>query len=500
MELHAAGGLGSFYCRIAAGLRFEDGISVGTSLDLLQDLDDVNLLALLNDLLVRVCLSLHGLLASALLLFLSHLPLGHNLLCVSGECGALQTGKEAMRLLGLRLTLGQRVELELPFHQLALEQVQELLLMLLEIPAHGYADHLLARDVLDALLELLFDRRGTIEERQVADTCSVVLVGRVGHVHLLEETQLTDAEEHASQYCKDVGGHAEVDLGPHEALLRLETPCHQNAVLSGRLGTPGAQDQQRIVDGQRQEQPAHCDGQGPDDEEELEIEVERHTHTGHVLLHEIGVQGPELTALVGLSRLWHADLGTRAVVQSSLQAIGIDDGARADVNHPVVAVLVVAGALGIEGKSALTACAGVRAVGHALRAAVDDAGTADAHLRIWDRLELVDSRACLRGGLHALEVAVGVVTTVIGINGALLRASQELVRIGVHHLLLVALRRCRTLGLQPELWGPAARRAAGLGDKSCLTLWRCHTSGSEHEQSAREQNLHCSESRECRSC
>mmetsp|Transcript_51831 Transcript_51831/g.120912 ORF Transcript_51831/g.120912 Transcript_51831/m.120912 type:complete len:203 (-) Transcript_51831:908-1516(-) len=198
MELHAARQLGGLNGGVTGGLRLEDCVGIGACLDAFQDLDHIHLLALLNDLtLLTVGLGFCGLHPSMLLLLLGHLTLCHNLLGIGSKGRALHAGKEAVWLLGFHLALGQRVQDQLPLDQLALEQVQELFLVLLEIPAHGDADHLLARGVLEALLQLLLDRRGAVHERKVADACRVILVRRVGHVHLLEQAQLADAKQDA---------------------------------------------------------------------------------------------------------------------------------------------------------------------------------------------------------------------------------------------------------------------------------------------------------------
>ena len=57
--------------------------------------------------------------------------------------------------------------------------------------------------------------------------------------------------------------------------------------ICGALGTifpevglvvPCSKTQQGIVHGERQEQPGHANGQGPNNQEELEVEVQLHTN------------------------------------------------------------------------------------------------------------------------------------------------------------------------------------------------------------------------------
>ena len=123
--------------------------------------------------------------------------------------------------------------------------------------------------------------------------------------------------------------------------------------------------------------------------------MQSHADTSDALLQQVGVQGVKLATLVIIGGFRHAHLGSGAVVQGSLQAICVDDGAGANVHDPshdeqsdptehneqgipVVAVVVVTGAFGVHRVATVAPGAGVGAIRFALSAAVDDAGPANA--------------------------------------------------------------------------------------------------------------------------
>ena len=130
--------------------------------------------------------------------------------------------------------------------------------------------------------------------------------------------------------------------------------------------------------------------------------MQSHADTSNALLQQVGVQGVKLATLVIIGGLGHAHLGSGAVVQGSLQAICVDDGAGANVHDPshneqsdpaehneqgipIVAVVVVTGAFGVHRVATVAPGAGVGAIRFALSAAVDDAGPANASARAVQR-------------------------------------------------------------------------------------------------------------------
>mmetsp|Transcript_73439 Transcript_73439/g.172230 ORF Transcript_73439/g.172230 Transcript_73439/m.172230 type:complete len:404 (+) Transcript_73439:1893-3104(+) len=389
-----------------------------------------------------------------LLLLLGHLAFGHNLLCISCQHRTLHPCKETFGLGMLLLTRGSRVKSLLLLDEFALNEFHELILMLLKVPAYGDAHDLLPRSVLDPLLKLLLHWLCAIHQRQVAHSGSVVLVGGVLHVHLLENAQLTDTKGQTAQEGEDVSAHHKVDLRPHQALLCLEAPGNENAVLSRRLSPSSSEDQQSIVHRKCKNQPSQADCKRPHDEEELEIEVELHSNAGHRRLQEVGVQRVKVPSFVGAELLGHSHLGTRARIKCALEPLSVDNGTSSNVDNPadneqghkakhckeripVVRVGALTLSSRAELKTRLAGSASILTFRRAGLAAVDDAGAADATLGIRDRLFGVHGRARLRSCFHALEVAVNTICTVIGIDWALLWALQELVVTGAHDLLFV---------------------------------------------------------------
>jgi hypothetical protein len=104
---------------------------------------------------------------------------------------------------------------------------------------------------------------------------------------------------------EDVGDNEEVDLGPHELMLRVPTPFDKNAVLTGSAKLASAQDVQLIVTGAKAP-PDDSNCCSPHNQEDLESEVQDHTWSTHGRDAQIG---PERIEFAGdVAHLFFATL------------------------------------------------------------------------------------------------------------------------------------------------------------------------------------------------
>ena len=76
----------------------------------------------------------------------------------------------------------------------------------------------------------------------------VVLHGLGVSIHDLEDAELAHAVEDGADEGEEVREHQEVDLGPHEALLRLVAPLHEDAILARGAEAAAAENEQVSID------------------------------------------------------------------------------------------------------------------------------------------------------------------------------------------------------------------------------------------------------------
>mmetsp|Transcript_129501 Transcript_129501/g.360761 ORF Transcript_129501/g.360761 Transcript_129501/m.360761 type:complete len:210 (+) Transcript_129501:1865-2494(+) len=183
--------------------------------------------------------------------------------------------------------------------------------VLVEIPGYGNTHNFLVCSVHDALLQFLLQVLGAIDLWQAFENCSIVLHGIVLVIPGLHQSELPHAVQERANEREHVDHHQEAHLGPHQLLLLLVAPCHEDAVLPRRAEPPRAEDEERGVDQRGERDPGAPDQGGPDDDGHLEVEVYHHAGPGNCLAQEVRAQRPHPPAI----SLVHAELLPGAELQ-----------------------------------------------------------------------------------------------------------------------------------------------------------------------------------------
>jgi hypothetical protein len=100
---------------------------------------------------------------------------------------------------------------------------------------------------------------------------------------------------HGHPKCENVSDDQEVDLGPHELMLRVPTPLDEDAILARSAKLACSKDVQLIV--AKAEAPpnaSNCDC--PNNKEDLESEMQNHTRPCYISHTQVGGERVKFTA------------------------------------------------------------------------------------------------------------------------------------------------------------------------------------------------------------
>mmetsp|Transcript_56106 Transcript_56106/g.162479 ORF Transcript_56106/g.162479 Transcript_56106/m.162479 type:complete len:417 (-) Transcript_56106:304-1554(-) len=355
---------------------------------------------------------------------------------------------------GLRHARGRLVDRLLLAHlQVSVQGLKKFCSVLLEVPTYGNADHLLACRPLDRFLDVLLHRLRALDQRQVQHPCSKVFVGQLLVVHVLEEALVADSDADIVHEAKHVDANQEACLHIHQLPLSLVAEGDDDAILPGVFGTVEAELKKLQVVDIGEHDPSNPDGERPNDDRHLKVEGEPELRPCDDLLGQVRAQWPKLSTVLVVLR--HVQLRARALEQCVVERFLVhgrppgevhdpsQDHAGEDRNdaedgrqHIEITILALAVAEDIPGAAY---GARVGAIGGALTAALLQARPANAPLDVNDRLVRIRRHARRAARLHASEVAMNVVSEVLGKQRALGGAPRPFVAPRVHPHALPAL-------------------------------------------------------------
>jgi hypothetical protein len=149
----------------------------------------------------------------------------------------------------------------------------------------------------------------------------------------LKQAELTHTVQNAEEERANVHYHQEQDLGPHEPLLCLVTPCNKDAIVSWCAKLPGSQHKQSIVNQKSHNNPKSCHTESPNHDENLKVEVQEHSGSGNHRSAQVRVNRPKLPSTTFMV-LGCVQLLTRAEVLPLAQILFVADRAEDQIDKP----------------------------------------------------------------------------------------------------------------------------------------------------------------------